>query len=72
MASSEVCGRSRSGRAFGPTWTPGDCVCVQGTASMVWIVPGKYGPHGELLFFLIEKEPATVLGKWDLQPLLQC
>ena len=22
-------------------------------------MPGKYGPHGELFFFLIQKEPAT-------------
>ena len=29
------------------------------TASMEWNVPGKYGPHGELFFFLIQKEPAT-------------
>ena len=29
---------------------------------MVWNVPGKYGPHGELFFFLIQKELATVPG----------
>ena len=27
---------------------------------MVWNVPKKYGPHGELFFFLIQKEMATV------------
>ena len=27
---------------------------------MEWNVPGKYGPHGELFFILIQKEPATV------------
>ena len=32
-------------------------VCLR-TASMEWNVPGKYGPHGELFFFLIKKEPA--------------
>ena len=26
------------------------------TASTHWNVPGKYGPHGELFFFLIKKE----------------
>ena len=36
------------------------CVCVLRTASMEWNVPGKYGPHGELFFFLIQKEPATM------------
>ena len=30
------------------------------TASTHWNVPGKYGPHGELLFFLIQKKPAMV------------
>ena len=45
MASFQVCGRSRS-------------VCLR-TASTEWNVPGKYGPHGEpLFFFLIQKEPA--------------
>ena len=34
-----------------------DSVCLR-TASMEWNVPGKYGPHGELFFFLIQKEPA--------------
>ena len=29
-------------------------------ASVEWNIPGKYGPHGELFFFLIQKEPATV------------
>ena len=54
LASFKVCGRSRSGRAFGSTrirWT----VCLR-TASM------KYGPHGKLFSFLIQKEPATMLG----------
>ena len=35
---------------------PWDSVRLR-TASMVWIWPGKYGPHGELLFFLIQQEP---------------
>ena len=34
-----------------------DIVCLR-TASMQWNVPGKYGQHGELFFFLIQKEPA--------------
>ena len=46
----------RSGRAFGPTWIRWT-VCLR-TASMEWNVPGKYGPHGELFFFQIQKEPA--------------
>ena len=34
------------------------CVCLR-TASMKWNVPGKCGPHGELFFFLIQKEPTA-------------
>ena len=41
-----------------PYLDPMDSVCLR-TASMEWNVPGKYGPHGELFFFLI-KEPAIV------------
>ena len=35
-------------------------------------VPGKYGPHGELFFFLIQKEPAPMPGSQNLQPFLHC
>ena len=48
-----------------PTWEgvwpnldPMDGVCLR-TASVEWKVSGKYGPHGELFFFWIQKEPAT-------------
>ena len=40
-----------------PYLDPMDRVCLR-TASMEWNVPGKYGPHGELFFFLMQKEPA--------------
>ena len=65
QASLNFCGRSRSGRAFGLAWTRG-IVCVLRTASVEWHVPGKYGPHDELLFLLIQKEPATRPGGEDL------
>ena len=42
-----------------PYLDPMDCVCLR-TQSMEWNVPGKYGPHGELFFFLIQKEPAAM------------
>ena len=29
------------------------------TASTYWNIPGKYGPHGELFFFLVKKEPVA-------------
>ena len=30
------------------------------TASTQWNVPGRYGPHGELFFFLWKKEPRVL------------
>ena len=30
------------------------------TNSTQWNVPGKYGPYGELFFFLLEKEPMVL------------
>ena len=36
-----------------------DTVCLR-TVSMEWNWPEKYGPHGVLLFFLIQKKPAIV------------
>ena len=50
-----------------PYLDPMDSVCLR-TASVEWNVPGKYGPHGELFFFLIEKEPATVPGSETFSP----
>ena len=50
-----------------PYLDPMDSVCLQ-TASMHWNVPGQYGPHGELSFFLIQKEPATMPGSETFSP----
>ena len=44
-------------------------MCCLRTASMDWNVPGKYGPHGELFFFLTQKEPATEQVGETLSPL---
>ena len=44
-----------------PYLDPMDGVCLR-TASVEWNVSGKYGPHGELFFFLIQKEPEMVPG----------
>ena len=41
-----------------PYLDPMDSVCLR-TASMEWNVPGKYGPQGELFFFLVQKERAN-------------
>ena len=40
-----------------PCLDPMDSVCLR-TASVEWNVPAKYGPHGELFFFLMQKELA--------------
>ena len=39
-----------------PYLDPWDSVRLR-AASAHWNVPGEYGPHGELFFFLIQKEP---------------
>ena len=58
MMASETWVRSRSGRAFGPTWMRWKlCVCA---VSMEWNRPEKYGPQRVLLFFLIQKKLAIV------------
>ena len=38
------------------------------TASTLWIVPKKYGPHGELFFFLLTKEPMVVSESVEFGP----
>ena len=48
-----------------PYSNPMDSVCLR-TASMQWNVPGKNGPHGELFFFLIQKEPRTPFFSADV------
>ena len=37
-------------------------------SSSVRDVPGKYGPHGELFFFLIKKEPFALTKAVDFKP----
>ena len=32
------------------------------TTSTQWNVPGRYGPYGELFFFLLKKEPMVPQG----------
>ena len=36
-----------------------DSVCLR-TTSTQWNVPGRYGPHGELFFFLLKNEPMVL------------
>ena len=56
LASSKVCGEKTVWEGVWPYLDPMDSVCLC-TASMEWNVPGKYGPHGEPFFFVIQKEP---------------
>ena len=44
-------------------------VCFR-TASVEWSAPGKYGPHGELFFFLIQKELAIVPDSETFSPFI--
>ena len=46
---------------------PMDSVCWR-TASVEWNVAGTYGSHGELFFFLIKMEPATMPGSETFSP----
>ena len=50
-----------------PHLDPMDSVCWR-TASVEWNVCGKYGPHGQLFFFLIQKELATVPNSETFSP----
>ena len=42
------------------------------TTASVWNVPVKYGPHGELFFFLIKKEPFALTKAVDIRPFVPC
>ena len=46
---------------------PWDSVRLR-TASTHWNVPKKYGPHGELFFFLLKKEPLVLSELVELGP----
>ena len=58
LVSHTGCGKSRSGSPCGRAWIRWIvCLC---TASTEWNVPVKYGPNGELFFFLVKKELAPM------------
>ena len=44
---------------FLPSLDPWDSVRLR-TISKQWNVPGRYGPHGELFFFLLKKESGVL------------
>ena len=50
------CAANFCGQEFWLYLDPWDTVRLR-TASTHWNVPKKYGPHGELFFFLLKKEP---------------
>ena len=58
-------GKTVLGRCVWPYLDPWDSVRLL-TASTHWNVTGKYGPHGELFFFLIQKE--SVVASNELLP----
>ena len=51
----------------GPFLDPWDVVGLR-TTSGVWNVAGKYGPHGELFFFLIKKESFALTKAAVIKP----
>ena len=63
-----IVGETDRGGAFGPTWIRW-IVCLR-TASMEWNVPRKYGPHGELFFFLIQREQAIAPNNETFSPFI--
>ena len=63
----ERCGKGPTGKASGFAWTHGTvCACAQRSTCLN--VPGKYGPHGELLFFLVKKELVAVSNDVSSNP----
>ena len=52
-----------------PYLDPWDSVCSR-KASTHWNVPGKYGTHGELFFFLIKKEPVVASNEVLPKPIV--
>ena len=72
LASSKVCGKSRAGRAFGPTWIRWIvCVFAHSVQGMECARHVRAAWRA-LFFFLIQKEPATVPVGETIQSLPQC
>ena len=68
--SCKICGKGPIGKASGLTWTHRMlCVCAHHPASGM---SGKYGPHSELFFFLIKKEPFALTKAVGVQALCSC
>ena len=60
-----ACGRKGSaGSRYVEPW---DSVRLR-TASTHWNAPRKYGPHGELFFFLLKKEPMVLSELTEFGP----
>ena len=61
----------RAGKASGLAWIRWTlCVCARHPA--IRNVPGKYGPHSELFFFLNGKEPVAPHEGGAVQALCVC
>ena len=50
-----------------PCLDPWDVASLR-TSSSCWNVPGKYGPHSELFFFLIRKESVALTQAVPFEP----
>ena len=67
QASSNFCGSSLSGRAFGRTWTRG-IVCVHAQHPWSGMYQGSTGRMASSFFFLVQKEAVTMLGSETFSP----
>ena len=74
VVGAKILQKMRDGPCWEGVWPyldPWDVLKLRTTAS-VWNVPGKYGPHGELFFFLKKKEPFVLTKAVEFRPLCYC
>ena len=64
------CGMGPVGKASGLAWTRETCCVFAHTIQQLKKVLGKYGPHSELFFFLIRKEPAALTQAVPFKPVV--
>ena len=60
-------GKDRSGKVFGLIWTR-ETGCVYAHLPRIGTSQRSYGPHGELFFFLLKKEPVVLSELVDFGP----
>ena len=74
VAGAEILQKMWEGPCWEGVWPfldPWDVVGLR-TAASVWNVPGMYGPHGELFFFVIKKDPFALTRTVEFRPFCSC